>query len=628
MIQLPNLTKRQKLVVYPLAGLVGLYVLFLVVGNLFIKTGSLRSILNRHPEKLFIDYDTATMLWPGRLHVTQISVRGRDGNIEWIVLLDDADVSVGLFDLAKKRFHAERVRGDGVSFRFRQRLDKAEAIPSFTDGLPPIAGFADPPLQNVPVIPPATDPDAVWSVSLENVEATNVREVWLDRYRYAGHSQVQGGFSLHPLREVTVGPAHADVLDGDVFLAKDVITSNVKGIVDCTMRAFDPKAKSAVIVQSLTASAQLDGKFESAHFINKYTHDDPHFDHGKGPLHSNVRVRDGAFENGSLVRAQIKGLTVASGEYDATVDAALAIDVLLAKSGKSEGHAKLEGSTSIARKGFETSPIRSPAGVAEAHVADLAIADALKGVTYVFDTGKTEIPDVRVFTSYIDPKSEFQLNAGKGHVVAHAQLTPETKVAEGHAALDVEGLGFRLQKTQGRAGTSALRVKLAAKDYEKALDFSGSSLDLKDVDIQEEGPHPLWWGHVDLGDTRVGLTGGPTFHSVMTSRFRDGRPVLAVLRAEVPVWVRGLTSLEGLVATTVIDVAPSDARLTAIHAVGGGYDFAGTFRVKNGLDHGVFLIQKSFLSLGIEVKNGRTSLEPLFASAWYQERLRGSAQLH
>ena len=96
----------------------------------------------------------------------------------------------------------------------------------------------------------------------------------------------------------------------------------------------------------------------------------------------------------------------------------------------------------------------------------------------------------------------------------------------------------------------------------------------------------------------------------------------------MPAWVRGLTSLEELVASTVIDVAPNDASLTAIHATGGGYDFAGTFRARNGQDHGLFLIQKSFLSLGIEVKNGSTTLEPLFASAWYQERLRSVAKLH
>ena len=627
MIKRPNLTKRQKLVVYPLAGILGLYVFFLVAVNVFIKTGSLRSLLNKSPEKVFIDYETATTFWPGRVHVTHISVRGRDGNIEWIVLLDEADVVIGLLDLTKKRFHAERVRGNGVSFRLRQRLEKEEVSPALTDALPPIPGFADPPLRNVPLLPPTVDMSAVWSVFLENVEATNVREVWIDQYRYGGHSHVQGGFSLQPLREVTVGPAHVDVADGDVFLGKDVITSGVKGTVDCTMRAFDPKAESAVIVQSLTASAQLDGQFESAHFVNTYTKDDPHFDHGKGQLHSSVRVRDGAFENGSTVNAQIKGLTVASGEYHSSVDSVLTVEVSLSKSGKSQGHAKLAASATVSRKGFDTSPIRSPGIVVEAHVADLAIADALKGATYSFDTGKSEIPDVRVFTSYIDPKSEFQLNAGKGNAAAHLELTPETKVAQGHAALDLEGLGFRLQKTQGRA-TAALRVKLASKDYAKALDFSGSSLDLKDVDIAEEGPHPVWWGHVDLGDTRVGLAGGPTFHSVMISHFRDGRPVLALLRAEVPAWVRGLTSLEELVASTVIDVAPNDASLTAIHATGGGYDFAGTFRARNGQDHGLFLIQKSFLSLGIEVKNGSTTLEPLFASAWYQERLRSVAKLH
>ncbi|MEO6421075.1 MAG: hypothetical protein ABIP39_16805 [Polyangiaceae bacterium] len=596
--------------------------------NLFIKTRALRSLLDATPEKLLIDYESASTFWPGRVHLTHLTIRGRDTNVEWNVSLDDADVVIGLFALMKREFHAERVRGDGVSFRLRQRLEKAEATPTLVAALPPIPGFDDPPMRGVPSLAASVDEEKMWHVVIEDVDV-NVREVWIDPYRNAGHSRAQGKFSIQPLRSVSVGPAHLDVIDGEVAVGKDVVINALKGEVDCTMRAFDPRAtKGAAILGTLTAGVQLDGELVSTEFINQYTGGDPHFSHGKGPLHSSVRVRDGAIENGSTMRAQTAGVIVSSGEYGATIDSIFTVLVSPSKTGKSEALAKSEGSLSIARKGFESSPLHASGVVVQAHVPDLDLAHALKGTTYSFDAGKTEVPDVRMFTSYMDPKGALQLLGGKAHATAHLDLAPATSAAHGEAAIDVEALGIRVQKTQGSITTAALRFKLTAKDFEKALDLSGSSIDLKDVEIAQEGPHPFWWGHADFADTQITLAGGPTFHAVVSNRCRDGRPVLALLRAEVPGWVRGLTSLEALTSSATLRIAANDTNVSPLHAQGSGFDLEGSYHAKNGQDHGLFLIQKSFLSVGIETQNGSTGIHPFFASAWYHDHANGVAQLH
>ncbi len=601
-----------------MAGLFGLYLIFLVGVNLFIKTGALRSLINKSPEKVFVDYETASTFWPGRVHLTNISIRGRDKNVEWIVTLDDVNVVVGLWDLTKKQFHAERVRGDGVAFRLRQRLEKSAATPALVGALPPIAGFADPPLLAVPVLTPTVDENAVWRVKLDDVDAINVREVWIDQYREAGHAHATGTFSLYPLHEVSVGPAHLDVADGELVVGKDLITTGLKGGIDCTMRPWDPRATiGAAILETLTANVELDGELVSTDFVNQYTDGDPHFAHGKGPLHSSIHLRDGVLQNGSTLRAQAAGMLVSSGELLATIDSVLTIEVSASKAGKSEALARSEGAVTLSRKGFESSPIHASAVVAEAHIPDLDLGHALKGTTYSFDVGKSVIPDVRILTSYMDPKSAFQLLAGKGRGTAHLDLAPATSTAKGEAAFDVDALGFRLEKTHGSA-TAALRLKLVAKDFTKAIELSGSSIDLKDVEIAEDGPHPFWWGHVDFTETHLTLAGGPTFHSLLTGRCRDGRPVLALMRAEVPGWVRGLTSLEGLTSSATLQIAANDVSVSPIHAQGGGFDLEGSFHAKNGQNHGLFLIQKSFLSLGIETQNGSLGIHPFFASAWYQ----------
>ena len=298
-----------------------------------------------------------------------------------------------------------------------------------------------------------------------------MREVWIDQYRYAG-LRMRRAFSIQPLRSMSVGPAISMWPTARSRSGRTSPSPASRETVDCTMRDFDPRtAKGAAILGTLTASVQLDGELESTHFINQYTDDDPHFDHGKGPLHSSIRVRDGVLENGSTMRAQTTGMLVSSGEYHATIDSVFTILVSPSKTGKSEASRRSRAPSSIARKGFESSPIHASAVVVEAHVPDIDLGHALKGTTYSFDLGKSEIPDVRVFTSYMDPKGAFQLLAGKGHGTGAPRARPGHLGRQG-------GSGARRRTASAfacrrREGTSRRRLFAEARGegLQKALDF-------------------------------------------------------------------------------------------------------------------------------------------------------------
>ena len=97
-------------------------------GESFHQDGVL-SLLNATPEKLFIDYDTASTFWPGRCTSPILRSAGAtptsNGASPRRRRRGDRPPRS-----PKKRFHAERVRGDGISFRLRQRLEKAEATPA------------------------------------------------------------------------------------------------------------------------------------------------------------------------------------------------------------------------------------------------------------------------------------------------------------------------------------------------------------------------------------------------------------------------------------------------------------------------------------------------------------------
>jgi hypothetical protein len=246
----PRRVRWRRLVVVALSIPTLVVVLYLVVANVVLQTRLLRNLVGRDPTALRLDYQSAYSIVPGRVHVEGLSVRGRQRSLEWLFTLDRADVSVSLVDLLHKRFHATRVRSTGFAIRVRLRLERAQAIPNVLAALPPIDGFADPPLLDAgPEPPPLTDADYnLWMVHLEDVEVEHVREVWIHTVRSEGDSRLRGRWLFRPARWLDVGPATVDANGVDIFYGSHPLTTGVRGSFGATVHPFDPRQAKGLAV--------------------------------------------------------------------------------------------------------------------------------------------------------------------------------------------------------------------------------------------------------------------------------------------------------------------------------------------------------------------------------------------
>ncbi len=174
-----------------------LAVVYLAGVNLLLGTHALRAAVNGAPDKVLIEYTKAHSFFPGHIHVEGLSIRGKDGNIEWILTIDRCDFELVFRDLLRRQFHAEHVRGDGLTFRVRLRESRPD--PAHDAALPPVPGFTDPPLKDIgPDPPPLSDAEyALWSIALGDVSAEHVREFWVDTRSAFGATTAStaGGFS-------------------------------------------------------------------------------------------------------------------------------------------------------------------------------------------------------------------------------------------------------------------------------------------------------------------------------------------------------------------------------------------------------------------------------------------------
>lgn len=82
----------------------GLILGYLVGMNGFLGTRWFRSAINFSPDQIRVEYARAYSIWPGRIHVDGLSIRGSDGAVQWILRIDVCDFRVQFLDFCTDSF--------------------------------------------------------------------------------------------------------------------------------------------------------------------------------------------------------------------------------------------------------------------------------------------------------------------------------------------------------------------------------------------------------------------------------------------------------------------------------------------------------------------------------------------
>jgi hypothetical protein len=310
---------------------VGLAALYLVGMNLFLRTRAFRNLVNGSPEEIAIEYATGYSILPGRIHVERLSIRGRDHHVEWILRLDRCDFSVSLLELSRRRFHASRVRGDGLSLRIRLRVNTT-ATPEHDAALPPIPGFADPPRKDPgPPPPPLSDAQYnLWSAQLDDVDVEHVRELWIDTLRMTGDLRVRGRWLFRPVRWLDVGPATVDVAKLDLsYGAHEPIATGISGALRATVHPFDVRVpEGREVLKFVSVDTGLQGHLYTADALGLVlatTGASFRFVRGEGPFDARLILDHGVIAVPSHVqhKVEVGELGVAGVSVRAAIDAEL-----------------------------------------------------------------------------------------------------------------------------------------------------------------------------------------------------------------------------------------------------------------------------------------------------------------
>jgi hypothetical protein len=480
-----------------------LYALYVAAINIVYSTPLFAKLVAAgDPEMVFVSYEQAWSIWPGRTHARGLVIRSSDSHVQWILRCETCVFDISMPDLLVKKLHFTWAHGHGISFQLRRRIPAPAATPEYVAALPPVSGFPPIPL-------PAQEPDDLlekwndayyhlWTIQLDDIHADDVRELWMDSARFEGTVDLVGGFYLKPIRRVAVGPIAATVRNGQVTALGRSVFDSLQGTGTLRIDGFDPRtARAADVVRLLSASTEVHGHT-------------PDLGNVPRSILSPLRVAGAA----DLRRLHViidHGAFAPDTRADVVIPLASVELVRHKLQGALSGHATVANENGAPRLRFAIEGRDAKAWPSGRHDAtvdllriasfdvrgdgkELGLTDLLGDLHVVGTVPSFDVDELRAVGAYLPAGSPLELLGGRAHGHAGVEAWLDQSRARGEATIETTG-------TDVRVGAGRLRGDLGADATIDAWRWTDGILEGAKVTVRL--PHATMSRHASPSTTLV-----------------------------------------------------------------------------------------------------------------------------
>lgn len=490
--------------------------------NALLATPWPQRFLNERPELAQVHYDRAWTLFPLRFEVRGLRVSTQDQLAQVEITAESARGSLRPWALRELRFVARELEAEGVTFKLRPRDRKSSA------GLAPITAFDEAPLP-----PPRAGeaPPPLFSLELGELVAHHVREVWIDRLRYTGDAEVEGGLRYRPFRALAL----EDVRFKDTaatLVAADEQTAQLDWLdVRVDLKELDLTRFEFADLSSLNARVALSGQTDPG-FVNAYLHDIAgvpglRLEGEPGRLALELEVKDGRVEDG----ARLSYRSPRAGAHLPWFTAQGDLELIGASA-----RGRLSADVSMSRAVIERGALQvrtdrvTIAASSDSDLRSLPFVDAL--VTVV----DARVPELRALDELLPAGPALRIAGGRGRIDATLWATSSPPGVRGDVRVRAEQISLR-NRGATIEGRLELRARVRALDLTTgALDLSGTTLRIDRATVRAGAASwPGQWLHLQLTNSVMNPRGPMLWRSEVDVAAADLQPLFALFAANVDI---------------------------------------------------------------------------------------------
>lgn len=617
--------------------LVLLGVVALVGVNLFLNLG-LERMINQRPERVQVTWGQAVMVVPGRVHVRDLQIRGQGRADQWLITAAGASGRIQLSALAEQTFHAEHLRGHGVSVRYRRRVDAPVEPDPAADGVPPTlieAPPTDPPIAGLSN-PPEPDPEALypvpgprWIVRLDDIQVDELDELWFGPYRVTGAMRAAADLSIV---DPTVDVTGRALLEGvEVEVGGVPLARNIVGEADVVIDRLHRRARLAEALAALDIDTQLTAEVEDLRFLDYYLQATPWLTvSGVGQVELAARLHDGQLQPGSTMTAALPDLVARIRSNEITGGGRARGEVVVDEDGAALGRLAVDFDDFAVTQDADEVPLVRGAGFhVELESGNLAIGEPLSDLRVMVDLPRSVVPDVTLYNRFLPAETGMSLRGGTAQ--AHGQLRSEGLDGRttGDLFISSEHVDARLDDLT-ITGALDLHGRLAdARLDEGRYDLSGSELRLRGVGVVDEARRDKddgdrsWYADLRVVSGTVQV-GAPVYlDTSLELTCRDSAPFIAAFaqKKDLPRWIHGLLSVKDIDGQARLRLGQSTMSFAPLEVRGGDhYQVDVEYERAGSSSAGVLFARAGLLSVGVELGAGGSKVRLLGARRWFDDR--------
>ena len=584
-----------------------LELLYVAGANLFLNSEWGRSQLNRQPEKLAMEWQSAWTFLPGVVRVRELELSGRARRAIWRAELCRAWLVIWLPSLLNRHLLLLSGQASGSSI-------EVETVAA----------------------PETARPERQrrgWRISIDRLDLSAVEQLRFGGYRLEGSGRLRGAVSFEVrgsmLLDFTEFSFHrARVLAGDQLVA-DALTLDAAFDVD---EITIGEATFADLLAGTSGELELAADASSLGFVTAYLQRFPWIDvGGAGHLDIDLEMTDGWLAPGSTL------------DFDGPAVSATYLGLRAHGAGRVRGRVP-EGAGQLRIE----AELDAFAVERELDHAELLIGEALKvvitndgtaidrpaeGIVVQLRLPPARVPDLSVLGVYLPESTGLSLTGGEGEI--SAALDYDANQQLGHGWLSFAGRQV-VAELDGSALTAD--VTLDARFPRMQLDagthsLDGSTLEVSGVHVERDGSLEAsdWWGKIrvtsGLLSSGVGdrAAAPAVVEGVLVAELLDTTPLTAVIQDRVPKlgWFDKLLTVENVALESNFRLAGSEVHFGELRITGGAknrLEILAELDLRQHQIDGVLLAAWGPLTAAVLLDNSGRDWKLTRSRRWYGER--------
>jgi hypothetical protein len=459
------------------------------------------------------------------------------------------------------------------------------------------------------------------------VDLDEVREIWVEEYRFAGRARMAGGFDTRVRQSLEVMPTRVEFLSGAFTLGDGAaILAEARGRVDGRIERYSPaRFKGWDVFRFVTGRLDMNGKVTGLPFLELFFRQMRwvNLSVGPGPLKVDLRLHRGDILAGSRLDAQPGGITLGFLDYQATGFGGVTWSVVPAGLGREGRLALVFDTFRLQRRGYAKAHVQGRGLRVDAVSAAPRLGGFFLAKRLAIDMPRAEVPDLTFYNAYLPRQSALALTSGSGRLSGRFQAAAPEWKGTGELHLAAPGLGLRFEQKRLR-GNLRFETRLRSVDLnDKRFDISGSDFELTEaVVLGTPSGGGSWWarGHLDRA---VLAPGEPIYlRASVEATLSDPRPLFGLFapveRSRMLRWVDRLLNIQGVGATADLTVGQDFFDVSHLAVVGGKAQVLGRLRVVGSKRRGVLYARYGAFDVGLELEGAKRDWKILRPKRWFE----------